>query len=100
MATHDILEHAGQGQDETGSDGDEEDGGDVQSERDPGVGEEDKSADAFEVVERLETLDEEHDGKVDGGADGRVVVKRDQGVHLRDHERESRSVTSSFAWKT
>jgi hypothetical protein len=41
------------------------------------------------VVERLDTLDEEHDDKVESGADGSVVVERDERVHLRAIRRRS-----------
>lgn len=54
----------------------------VQGKRHTRVGDEDEESDAVEGVERLETLSEGDDDGVDDGADGGVVVERDDGVHL------------------
>lgn len=100
--THNVLGDSGQSEDKTRANRDEEHGGDlsihsaharsrhhtrrecthVQGKGHTGVGDEDEEADAVEGVERLETLSEGDDDGVDDGADGGVVVERDDGVHL------------------
>ena len=82
MATATYLEYAGERQNEARACAYEEDSGDVEAKRDGGVGNEDKGADACELEERRPALREGENGEVDEGADGRVVVERDEGVHL------------------
>ena len=76
------LENAGERQNEARGCAYKEDGGDVEAKRDGGVGKEDKGADACELKERCPTLRKGENGEVDEGADGRVVVERDERVHL------------------
>lgn len=54
----------------------------VQSKRNPGIRNQHESSDPSQVVERLESLNEDEEDKVDGGADRGVVVEGDEGVHL------------------
>ncbi|KAI3475142.1 hypothetical protein L1887_63503 [Cichorium endivia] len=74
----DTCEREGQG----ASGADEEDGGDVEAKGDASVCEEDEGAEVGDLEERQETLGEGKHAGVDGGADGRKVVERDEGVHL------------------
>jgi len=117
-ATHDILEHTREGQDETRSNSDQKDSGDlyprnhlvshtirfacdshsninlnthVEGKRHSSVGKQDKRADSLEVVKRLDTLDQQHEDKVESSADGRIVVEGDQGVHLERKKRDCKS---------
>lgn len=86
--THNVLQYTGEGQDETRSDTDEEDGGDVERECDTGVREENEDANLVEVTEGGKTLDEGHDDRVDDGANGGEVVQRDKRVHLHAVEQD------------
>jgi hypothetical protein len=71
-----------QGEDETRRRSNEEHSSDVERKRDRRVGEHDERSHAGERVEGREALGEGDDAAVDGGADGGVVVQRDEGVHL------------------
>lgn len=79
---HTHLEDAGEGEDESRGGSDEEDGGDVEREGDGRVGGEDEGPDSRDGVEGLESLGEGENARVNNGADGRVIVERNQGIHL------------------
>lgn len=76
------LEHASEGENEARTGAYEEDGGNVETERNGSIGKEDKGADAGKLVEWSEALCEGKDGEVDDGADGGIVVQRNERVHL------------------
>jgi len=76
------LEYASERQNEARGRAYEEDSGDVEAKRDGSVGNEDNGADACELKERRPTLRKGENGEVDEGADGRVIVERDERVHL------------------
>lgn len=82
------LENTSQSQNQSRTSTNEEDGGDVERERDRGVGGEDEGSDSGDGVERLESLGEGKDASVDDGANGGVVVKGDQGIHLESVEED------------
>lgn len=82
----DILENTGKSQDETRSNTDQKDGGNVQSKRETGVGEENKESNSVESVEWLESLGEGENAKVDDGTDWSVVVEGDNRIHLQPVE--------------
>ena len=60
----------------------EENGGDVEAKGKGGIGKEYKGANACKLEEWREALCEGENGKVDEGANRRVVVERDKWVHL------------------
>jgi len=86
VRTH--LEDTSQGQNQSRASSDQEDGGDVERERDGSVGGEDERSDSGDGVERLESLGEGKDAGVDDGTDGGVVVERDQRIHLEPVEED------------
>jgi hypothetical protein len=76
------LEDTSEGQNEAGACAYEEDGGDIEAKCNGSIGKEDKGADACKLEEGLEAFRKGQDGEIDEGADGRVVVERDEGIHL------------------
>jgi len=69
------LEHASKGQYQTAADANQEDGGNVEEERDRGVRKEDQDANFLEFIKWGETFCEGQEEKVDEGADRSVVVQ-------------------------
>jgi len=76
------LEDTSERQNEARTRAHEEDGGNVEAKCDGSIGKEDKGADACQLIEGRESFRKWKDGEVDEGADGRVVVERDKGIHL------------------
>jgi hypothetical protein len=76
------LEHASKSQDKTRTGTDEKDGGYIEAKSNGGVGNEHEWADASEFEKWRKTLCEGQDGEIDEGTDGRVIVQRDEWVHL------------------
>lgn len=69
------LEHASKGQYKTAADTNQEDGGNVEEERDSGIGNENQNADLLELVKWCETFCEGQEEKIDKGADWSVVMQ-------------------------
>jgi hypothetical protein len=69
------LEHASKGQYQTAANTNQEDGGNIEEERDRGIGNENQNADLLELVKWSETFCEGQEEKIDKGANWSVVVQ-------------------------
>ena len=76
------LEHASEGQYKAAADTNQEDGGNVEEERDRGIGNKNQNTDPLELVKRSKAFCEGQEEKIDKGADWSVVVQRHKWVHL------------------
>ena len=78
-----VLENTRERQDERGGLADQEDDRDVEQEGDERVGDKGKTTNAIDVLHSQHgELGEEQDAAVHAGASGRVVVERDERIHL------------------
>lgn len=68
------LEHASKGQYQTAANTNQEDGGNVEEERDRGIGNENQNADPLELVKWSKAFCEGQEEKVDKGANWSIVV--------------------------
>ena len=82
------LEHASQRQNEARANTDKEHGSYVEAKGNGSIGKENEGADASELEERRKALCEWEDGEVDERAYGRIIMQRDEGVHLETVEQD------------
>lgn len=96
----DVLDDTGKGESQGASSANKEDGSNVETEGDAGVGEQHKGAEFGDLEERNKTLGERKHQSVDSSAHGSKVVEGDERVHLEaleenlDHD-ETRGLESN-----
>lgn len=84
----DVLNNTGKGEGQRAGSADEENGSNVKTERNTGVGEKNEGAEVGDLEEGNETLSEGEDEGVDGSANGGKVVERNERVHLETLEED------------